>query len=51
MAEKKNKYTEPVDFIPKEIRKKLKLGEFAENPDQEKAKANKEIRDYVNGKK
>ncbi len=27
---KKAKYTEPADFIPKSIRKELKLGEFYE---------------------
>ncbi len=38
-------YTEPVDFFPKEIREKYKLGEFAEtddtteNPETEKKEA------------
>ncbi len=46
-----NKYTEPTDFIPKSIRKELKLGEFAEEEEKkkkEKEKLNKEFRDYVN---
>lgn len=29
MATKKVRYSEPVDFIPKNIRKELGLGEFA----------------------
>lgn len=28
---KNARYVEPADFIPKEIRKELKLGEFAEH--------------------
>lgn len=45
-----NKYTESSDFIPKSIRKELKLGEFAEDEKEkkEKEKLNKEFRDYVN---
>lgn len=43
-------YSEPTEFIPKEVRKKFKLGEFAEPEEQEKEKANKEIRDYVKNK-
>ncbi len=30
---KKYGYIEPVDYFPVEIRKKFKLGEFAEDPD------------------
>jgi hypothetical protein len=30
MANKKIKYVEPTEYIPKHIRKELKLGEFAE---------------------
>lgn len=29
MANKKIRYSEPVDFIPKSVRKELGLGEFA----------------------
>ena len=29
---KKYGYIEPVDYFPEEIRKKFKLGEFAEDP-------------------
>lgn len=31
MASKKSSYSEPKDFIPKEIRKKYGLGEYASN--------------------
>ena len=51
----KTKYTEPSEYIPKEIRKKLKLGEFAEDKEEKKPEnereLNKAFRDYVNGKK
>ena len=48
----KTKYTEPTEYIPKEIRKKLKLGEFAETKEPEKNRdLNKDFRDFVNGKK
>ena len=53
MAEKKNKYVEPADFIPDAIQKKLKIGKYAEPEkptEQEKAKANKAVRYYGNGK-
>ena len=30
MANKKIKYVEPTEYIPKHIRKELKLGEYAE---------------------
>lgn len=48
-----SKYKEPNDFIPKDIRKKYKLGEFAEDEQkqkEEKDKLNKDFRDYVNNK-
>lgn len=46
---KREKYTEPSDYIPKEIRKELKLGEFAEDEkEKEKRDLNKQFRDYVN---
>lgn len=46
-----SKFTEPDDYIPKEIRKELKLGEFAEDEkEKEDKKLNKEFRDYVNNK-
>lgn len=49
------KYTEPSDYIPKEIRKKLKLGEYAEDEKETEAKkeerdANDKIRNYVQRK-
>ena len=53
----KEKYIEPVDFIPKDIRKKLKLGEYNDEvyPQEDSKKKenrdlNKKIRDYVNKK-
>lgn len=46
MAIKGAKYTEPDDYIPEEIRKKLKLGEYAEEEDNQKT--NENIRKYVN---
>lgn len=48
-----SKYKEPNDFIPKDIRKKYKLGEFAEDEQkqkEEKDKLNKDFRDYVKNK-
>ena len=48
-----SKYKEPDDFIPKDIRKKYKLGEFAEDEQkqkEEKDKLNKDFRDYVKSK-
>ena len=43
MANKNNvKYTEPADYIPKSVRKELKLGEFAE---EEKKKGNRTLED------
>lgn len=35
MANKKIKYSEPVDYFPKEIRKKYGLGEYAETAKKE----------------
>ncbi len=48
---KKTPYTEPVDFIPKDIRKKMKIGEFAEEqPRGNDSKiTNEEFREYVKG--
>ena len=36
MATKKVKYVEPAEYIPKHIRKELKLGEFAEKKTETK---------------
>ena len=48
----KAKYIEPTDYIPKAIRKELKLGEYAEDEEKkEKRELNKKIRNYVNDKK
>lgn len=46
---KKNKYTEPVEYIPKAIRKELGIGEFdtSDEKEAEKERANKGFRDYV----
>ena len=38
----KEKYTEPSDYIPKDIRKKYGLGEFVE---EEKKKGNRTLND------
>lgn len=49
----KNKYTEPAEYFPKEIRKKFKIGEFYEEPKDDKEqreKENKAFRDFVNKK-
>lgn len=53
---KKNKYTEPTDYIPKEIRKKLKIGEFDDEPvknnkkdEKERSISNEEFRKYLKG--
>ena len=46
-------YVEPDDFIPEDIRRELKIGEFAEEKEdtaKENARANKQIRDFVNDK-
>ena len=51
----KTNYTEPVDFIPEDIRKKYGLGEYNtdETPAEkdEKRDLNNKIRDFVNDKK
>ena len=39
MAKKQMGYVEPTEFFPKEIRKKFKLGEFAENSAETKSKS------------
>ncbi len=53
MANKIN-YSEPKDYIPKDLRKKYGLGEFAkeEEPkkDEKKAKENEELRKVFKGK-
>lgn len=52
----KNKYTEPTDFIPKEIRKELGLGEYntdVNNTDDkniERENANNKLREVFKGK-
>lgn len=49
---KKISYSEPKDFLPKEIRKKYGLGEFANEPKQdEKKKENEEVRKIFKGQK
>lgn len=51
------KYVEPKDYIPEEIRKELKIGEYAEEKGAEekanpkKEVSNEEFRDFVSGKK
>lgn len=47
----KAKYSEPDDYIPKDVRKRLKLGEYAEDEkaaDEKKKAENQAFRDYVN---
>lgn len=47
----KKAYKEPEEFIPEDIRKEFKLGEYAEEEnEEEKREVNKTIRDYVKGK-
>jgi len=41
MAQKKNTYVEPTEYIPKELRKKYGLGEFAKQNDAKKSANNK----------
>lgn len=46
-------YVEPEDYIPEDLRKKYKLGEYAEEEEpteEEKEQANNEIRNFVNRK-
>lgn len=50
---KKINYSEPKDYIPKELRKKYGLGEFApQEPkeDEKRAKENEEVRKIFKGK-
>ena len=52
MAKKIN-YSEPKDYIPKELRKKYGLGEFADEPkktEDPKKKENEEVRKIFKGK-
>ena len=53
MANKIN-YSEPKDYIPKDLRKKYGLGEFAPkeepNKDEKRAKENEELRKVFKGK-
>ena len=45
MATKKVKYVEPAEYIPKHIRKELKIGEFAEpKADAKKTKETKKTK-------
>ena len=41
MKKEKIKYVEPVDYFPKNIRKKYKLGEYSEENSNEKSKEHK----------
>lgn len=41
---KKITYSEPAEYFPKEIRKKYKLGEFAETNTKDKAPAKKTVK-------
>ena len=52
MANKIN-YSEPKDYIPKDLRKKYGLGEFAQDEpkkDEKRAKENEELRKVFKGK-
>jgi len=44
MKREKVTYKEPTDYIPEDVRKELKLGEYAEQEEDE----NTRFRDYVN---
>jgi len=52
---KKAKYTEPKEYIPKDIRKEFKLGEYAEKEDkkankkEERTITNEDFRKYLKG--
>lgn len=53
MKNEKITYTEPISYFSEATRRKFKLGEFAEDENEqkdEKEQANKEIRDFVNRK-
>ena len=43
----KAKYIEPTDYIPEEIRKELKLGEFAEEEEKREPKKQREIDEKI----
>ena len=45
---KKNNYTEPKSYFPKEILKEYKLGQYADTEkEKEKEKRNKELNDKI----
>lgn len=46
-TEKEIVYVEPIDFFPKELREKYKLGEFAE--DEEKDQKQDDVENSDNG--
>lgn len=54
MKKTKTKYTEPTDFIPKEIRKEMKIGEYddtakkGKKDNKERSVSNEEFRKYLN---
>ena len=53
---RKFEYKEPSDYFPESVRKKLKLGEYAEeanetNKDDAGKETNRAIRKFVNGEK
>lgn len=41
---KTTRYTEPSDYFPKEIRKKNKIGEYAETENKQKATEKKKVK-------
>ena len=45
---KKVKYVEPIDYFPKEIREKYKLGEYSDINVEEKLKEKNEIKEENN---
>lgn len=47
---KKNKYTEPTDYIPKEIRKELGLGEYNTDTNEKEKIKEDPIRDALKKK-
>lgn len=49
---KKIDYSEPTDYIPQDVRKKLGLGEYAKDTKEEdkKKKENEEVRKIFKGK-
>ena len=54
MKKTKTKYPEPTDFIPKEIRKEMKIGEYddtakkGKKDNKERSVSNEEFRKYLN---